>query len=168
MARRIGRTGTPAFDTDGAGCFGLGVNDMTDTDGTPERTARCGCGSLTVTTRGETLEVYVCSCLNCQRESGGAFTYSAVYPETAVSIAGAHKTWRRVVESGRWLESGLCPTCGVTVFSRMEAWPEVVGVSVGCFADPDFPKPEKAYWASRHHRWLSFPDDTDVVDTQPL
>ena len=52
------------------------------------RAARCGCGSLTVTTTGEPAAVYACGCLSCQRKSGSAFTYSAVYPEAAVSMAG--------------------------------------------------------------------------------
>jgi hypothetical protein len=56
-----------------------------------ERTASCGCGNLKVTARGEPSEVYVCSCLNCQRESGSAFSYGAIYPEAAVSIAGERK-----------------------------------------------------------------------------
>lgn len=47
---------------------------MTETSAPRERNARCGCGGLTVTTRGEPLVVYACSCLNCQRESGSAFS----------------------------------------------------------------------------------------------
>jgi hypothetical protein len=32
-----------------------------------ERVARCACGDLTLTTRGEPLDVYLCSCKDCQR-----------------------------------------------------------------------------------------------------
>ena len=110
---------------------------------------------------------WLCSCLNCQRESGGAFTYGAVYPQAAISLAGARKAWRRTVDSGRWVETEFCPTCGVTVCYRLEAWPGVIGVSVGCFADPDFPQPGKLYWASRRHRWLHFPEGVELVETQP-
>lgn len=132
-----------------------------------EDVASCGCGNLRVKTRGEPLEVYACSCLNCQRETGGAFTYSAVFPEAAGSIDGDSKVWRRQVESGRWLESGFCPTCGVTVYVRMEVWPEIIAVSVGCFADPDFARPEKVYFADRRHHWLEFPDGTELIESQP-
>ena len=54
----------------------------------PERAARCACGNLMVTARGEPLEVYLCSCTDCQRGSGSAFSYAAIFPESAVSIAG--------------------------------------------------------------------------------
>lgn len=84
-----------------------------------------------------------------------------------MSSTGARTAWRRTVDSGRWLESEFCPTCGVAVCYRMEAWPGVVGVAVGCFADPDFAGPGTLYWASRRHRWLPFPDNVELVETQP-
>ena len=132
-----------------------------------EREAKCGCGDLIVRTHGEPLQVYACSCLNCQRESGGAFTYGAAFPEEAVSIEGDRNLWRRIVDSGRWLETDFCPRCGVTVSFRMEAWPEAVGIPVGCFADPDFAKPDTLYWAHRRHHWLDFPKDVELVEGEP-
>ena len=57
----------------------------------PERAARCACGNLMVTARGEPLEVYLCSCTDCQRGSGSAFSYAAIFPESAVSIAGERR-----------------------------------------------------------------------------
>jgi hypothetical protein len=131
-----------------------------------ERTARCACGGLAVTTSGEPTVVYACSCLTCQRKSGSAFSYSAIFPETAVSAAGERKTWRHHADSGRWIESELCPTCGVTVLFRVEAWPGMVGVSIGCFADPEFAEPTKFYWGSRRHRWLHIPDGIELQETQ--
>ena len=134
--------------------------------GERERKARCGCGQLTVSVRGEPLTVYACSCANCQRLSGSAFTYSAFWPAAAVTLAGAHTAWRFHGDSGRWIETEFCPTCGVTVCFRAEARPEVVGISVGCFADPEFPAPERLFWASRGHPWLTFPDAIELQPTQ--
>ena len=139
---------------------------MTETKGLPVREARCGCGAFRVAVRDEPVSVYACSCLNCQRESGSAFTYGAVYPEAAVTVTGTHTIWRRTVESGRWLENAFCPTCGVSVSYRMEAWPGVVGISVGCFADPGFAPPEALYWNARRHHWLHFPDGVELFETQ--
>ncbi len=139
---------------------------MEETKDARERKASCACGNLTVTTSMEPLEVYACSCLDCQRISGGAFTYLAIYSETAVSMAGDRTVWRSYGDSGRWLDSEFCPTCGVTVCGRMESWPEIIGVSVGCFADSDFARPEKLYWASRLHHWLAFPEGIELLDTQ--
>jgi hypothetical protein len=132
-----------------------------------ERVARCGCGGLTVTARGEPAQVYLCSCLNCQRESGSAFTYQAVFPASALSVAGPSRIWRHHGDSGNWLENELCPTCGVSVLFRLQIAPGLAGVAVGCFADPQFAAPQILYWASRRHGWLSLPPGVEQHATQP-
>ena len=130
-----------------------------------ERKASCKCDNLSVTAKSEPLDVYICSCLDCQKLTGSSFTYCAIYPEKNVSIAGA-KTWRYHADSGRWIEVMFCAICSCLVCYRMEASPETVLVSVGCFADPDFPKPETFFFASRRHRWLEIPDNVVAMDAQ--
>ena len=137
---------------------------MTATDG--KRIAQCGCGALTATVSGDPVTVYGCSCVACQRKSGSAFTYAAMYPSAAVTVTGERKTWRYAGDSGRWIENFFCPTCGVAVGFLSEGMPDLTGISVGCFADPDFAPPLRLYWASRRHRWLTFHNDLTLLDTQ--
>ena len=85
-----------------------------------ERTASCCCGNLTVTARGEPAHVYACSCRECQRGSGSAFSYAAIYPEQAVTVVGKPTLFRQRADSGRLTESSFCPVCGVTVSFRAE------------------------------------------------
>ncbi|MEM7223143.1 MAG: GFA family protein [Pseudomonadota bacterium] len=132
-----------------------------------ERIARCGCGDLAVTVQGKPAEIHACSCFNCQRESGSAFSYTAVFSEADVALAGARKVWRRHGDSGRWLESVFCPTCGGAVLSRAEHGPGTVGIPVGCFADPTFAPPEKLVWAVRRHHWLELPEAIEIVEREP-
>ena len=132
-----------------------------------ERIASCGCGGFTATVRGEPADVYVCSCLVCQRKSGSAFTYSALFSEAAVTLAGERRSWRHSGDSGRWTETQFCPTCGVTVCFRSEGFAGLIGVSIGCFSDPDFSVPSKIYWSSRRHRWLALPEGIEANETQP-
>ncbi|HZP09774.1 GFA family protein [Methyloceanibacter sp.] len=131
-----------------------------------ERVARCACGNLEVTTRGEPIDVYICSCLACQRGTGSAFSYAAIFPESAVSSAGNSRTYRQYGDSGRFIESYFCPTCGTAVLFRAEGFPGAVGVPVGCFADPSFARPAKLYWASRRHHWLDLPESIVLINTQ--
>jgi hypothetical protein len=135
---------------------------------TTTRVARCACGQLTFTVRGEPRTVHACSCLECQRRSGSAFSYSAIYLCDDVSIAGESRTLRRGSDSGRWIETRFCPVCGVTVGFEAEGLPGMLGVAVGCFADPDFVPPATLYWASQRHHWLEFPDASKVLDRQPV
>ncbi len=142
---------------------------MTDTSArgkTAARTASCACGALKIVTVGEPVRVHACCCLNCQKETGSVFSYSAFFPETAVSIEGEYKSWGQGMGSGQGGANWFCPTCGTRVLLRMEGLPGVVGISVGCFADPTFPPPKTIYWWRRHHRWLAPPPGIVVQDTQ--
>lgn len=133
---------------------------------TADRTAQCACGALTARTQGEPASVYGCSCLTCQRGSGSTFSYAALFAATAVTIEGTHTRWRHRSDSGRWVESLFCPTCGSTVAFTAEAMPGMVGVPAGCFADPDFPRPTRFFWGAHRHRWLEVPPNMEWLPTQ--
>jgi hypothetical protein len=52
-------------------------------------------------TRGELVDVYLCSYTACQRRTGSAFSYPALFPESAVAIAGDKREYRQHGDSGR-------------------------------------------------------------------
>ncbi len=45
--------------------------------------------------------------------------------------------------------------------------PQLTGVAVGAFADPDFPMPAQAVWAAESHRWLTLPEHMPVHAQNP-
>jgi len=132
----------------------------------PSRTASCACGALRVTTMGAPEVVNACSCFNCQKRSGSAFTYTAFFPNDAIKIEGETRSYREMRAAGRWHEVGFCVTCGVAVVSRLEVFPHLTGVAVGCFSDPSFDSPSGFYWAARRHHWLPAPQGVKVVEEQ--
>lgn len=93
-----------------------------------ERIATCCCGGLSATAREEPAHIYACSCLACQRGSGSAFSYAAIYPEDAVTVAGRASYYLQRGDSGRLTESSFCPVCGVTVCFRAKAMPGMIGL----------------------------------------
>lgn len=133
---------------------------------TVTRTAHCACGALCVAVTGTPVTVQACSCLRCQRLSGSAFSYTAFWPTAAASIIGAYNSWRDTAASGRWAEFAFCPTCGSHVFSRVEAWPDVLGLAVGTLADSDFPLPVRLCWARSKPRWIGLPAGMEQMETQ--
>lgn len=131
------------------------------------RTAGCCCGQLNITVEGEPTDVYGCACRMCQRASGSAFAYTALFAEEAVlAIEGEYRAWHRRGESGGWVEQCFCPVCGSPVFGRAEAQPGIVQISVGCFADADFEPPRRLYWAGERHAWMRWPTGTDLIERQ--
>ena len=142
------------------------VDDSPQTRSAYPKIAACACGALTAAVTAPPSKVHVCTCLDCQRMSGSALSYTAFFAEAATTIAGPFKAWRRIASSGRWIDSHFCPECGSRLFTRMEAFPGAVGIAVGCFADPEFDKPATVYWTTRRHRWFVAPPDLEIVETQ--
>jgi hypothetical protein len=138
---------------------------MEDTE-TATRTASCSCGALTVTAVGRPTVVNACTCLDCQRRSGSAFTYTAFFPDARIEIEGGFRSFRESRSAGRWHESRFCPICGVSLISRLEVFPGLTGIAVGCFADPAFDPPQGFYWSSRRHGWVPLPVDIPAYEAQ--
>jgi hypothetical protein len=118
------------------------------------RTASCACGQLSATCRGEPVRVSICHCLECQKRTGSVFSANARFPREAVTVSGPSSLFRRKADSGNNLSFHFCPQCGTTVWWELEAFPDVIAVAVGAFADPEFPAPAISVYEERHHRWV--------------
>ncbi|TWI22016.1 hypothetical protein IQ26_06756 [Mesorhizobium tianshanense] len=123
--------------------------------GKTRRIATCSCRGVGLVLAGEPRRVYACSCMECQRCTGAAFSYRAIYPDSAlVGRKGETRSWRRTGSSGQWLEQTFCAKCGSVVFMRAEGLKDALSVSVGCLEDPELPPPAMLHWPGRKHKWL--------------
>jgi len=126
-----------------------------------ERTARCVCGSLRAVASGEPVRVNACHCIECQRRTGSVLHVGALFDKHAVRLEGPAKVFSRPGASGAQVRCHFCPDCGSTVAWYPERYPGLVGVAVGCFADPDYPAPTVSIWEQTMHPWLGLPDGVD-------
>ena len=111
-----------------------------------ERTARCHCGSLRVIAAGEPERVYVCHCRACQRRTGAVVHSGCAYPKSRVRIDGDNKIYERDADSGFKIRFHFCPNCGSNVLWEGDKDPNIYGITVGSFADPNFPPPTFSVW----------------------
>lgn len=118
--------------------------------------ANCQCGNLNIRVEADPDFCLVCNCRACQRRTGSPFGTGMYFKKSAVTILGAYKNWRRLSDSGLWLENHFCPECGTNLFWSLERRPEHYGVSYGCFATP-VPEPSAAIFTEEAHEWVSFP-----------
>ncbi len=133
-----------------------------------QRTASCACGDLQLTATGEPERVSSCSCTDCQKRTGSVFGVTAFFNSDQVQlVSGEPKTFKRGSDAGRTLSMKFCPECGTTVFWSLEEYPGRVVVAVGCFADPQFPAPERNVWAKNKHHWVKFPNSVKLHDEAP-
>jgi hypothetical protein len=132
------------------------------------RTAVCSCGQLSVTVSGDPEMHGICSCFECQKASGSAFSYAGYWPNSAVrKISGRSTVWRRSSDAGRWSDTYFCPVCGSAVYSYAEFAPDAINIAIGNFADPHFPPPKYAAWNRTKHDWVPIPQSSEAWDTQP-
>jgi hypothetical protein len=126
----------------------------------PTREAACHCGQLTLAVEGDPFVVSICHCLACQRRTGSAFGMQAAFTRDQIEISGRYNGYTRVSDEADQKPHvfHFCPDCGSQVFYTEEDDADLVVVSVGSFADPDFPPPTESGYNSRRHRWLGLPD----------
>lgn len=119
-----------------------------------DRQATCSCGKLVVRTRGEPVRVSICHCFACQKRTGSVFSTQARFALDAVTIEGQGKVYVRVAESGNAARFRFCAECGSTVFWQADALPGFITLTVGTFADPDFPQPGVSVYEEHQHAWI--------------
>jgi len=112
------------------------------------------------------MRVYLCFCHDCQKLSGTAFAYRAMFQLSQVNIIGRYTVWRRAGRSGGRLAFGFCPDCGSTLFTWPEGRKDLLAISIGGFNDASFRPPDKAYWTARKHGWLALPPDVETCEEQ--
>lgn len=126
-----------------------------------ERSAACSCGQLQLVVRGAPVRISVCHCLACQRRTGSVFGVQARFPADGITIKGQSKAYRRSADSGNQITGHFCPECGSTVYLTLDIEPDLIGVPVGAFADPDFPAPPASIYEQHRHHWISLPEDIE-------
>ena len=87
-------------------------------------TISCQCGAVNFRAcLPEPLEVYVCHCLECRKQSASAFGVSALFPSQEMrplldSVRPQLGVWKRPTDAGNTLECYFCKTCGVRILHR--------------------------------------------------
>ena len=123
------------------------------------RTANCSCGALRVEVSADPAVVGVCHCGECQRRTGSVFSVGAFFKKEHVRAKGPSKIYVRDGQEGRKVKMHFCPTCGTTVFWEADLRPDHIGVAVGAFHDPNFPRPTLSAWEESKHGWVAFTRD---------
>lgn len=107
-----------------------------------KREGGCLCGRVRFEARGTPHRVGVCHCLDCRKHHGALFHASAIFPQSAVIVAG---------ETASYAGRHFCPACGSSVFSQSA---EEIEVHLGAFDAPDQFEPTYELWTIRREGWL--------------
>ncbi|MCB9665221.1 MAG: GFA family protein [Alphaproteobacteria bacterium] len=122
---------------------------------------RCRCGAQAFALPGPPPRVTICFCRDCQRRAGGPFGLATYYPEEGLDLP-VLPTWRRRADSGRWLETSACPSCGVVLYQRFERRPGVVGIPLGLVDGARDTPPDRAVFCVNKPAWVQLPDGIEA------
>jgi hypothetical protein len=102
--------------------------------------------------------VSACCCTWCQRRGGGIFSVASRWKLDQIKTRdGDSSAFTRTGEAGGSVTMNFCPHCGSTVVTELSSMPGVIGIPVGCFADPTFPAPQVVVWCDSKAAWMNFP-----------
>ena len=125
----------------------------------------CQCGQLSAEIDdGAKPMTIACHCTSCQKRSGSPFGEVAYFLEDEVSIAGDAREYTRPTDTGATLTNGFCPRCGSSLYVKVERFPELFGITVGCISDPAFPPPQLSVYEEVKHHWVGLPEGTAHYD----
>jgi hypothetical protein len=102
--------------------------------------------------------VHCCHCLDCQRQTGGAFVINALIETDRIEIIrGAPKAVAVPTDSGGAHDIYRCPTCQVAVWSDYGRRPAIRFVRVGTLDDPAALPPDVHIFTRSKQPWVGLP-----------
>jgi hypothetical protein len=125
------------------------------TESVVSRLATCACGQLRARCHGEPAKVSLCHCRACQKRTGSTYGIAAFCPREQVEAEGEATSFTRQSDSGYPVTFHFCPHCGSSVYWEPSRFGEMIGVAVGAFADPAFPRPSQSTYREHRHPWVN-------------
>lgn len=125
----------------------------------------CACAKTRYRLIREPLYVHCCHCLDCQRQTGGAFAINALIEAECVNLlAGAAKPYPVPTESGRPHDIWRCADCGTALWSDYGRRGWLYFVRVATLDDPHVYQPDMHIFTRSKVPWVRLPENAKYVD----
>jgi len=126
---------------------------------------RCACGAVRYALATAPMFVNCCHCLDCQRQTGGAFVINALIETDRIVVsAGEPRPVRVPADSGRPHDIYRCPNCQTALWSDYGGRPGLRFVRVGTLETPSALAPDAHIFTRSKQPWVSLPADTPVFE----
>jgi hypothetical protein len=103
-------------------------------DASPDKplTGGCQCGAVRYAITSPPVNLYVCHCRECRKQSASAFGISLFVRREGFQLTrGTTKRWSRATDSGRTLHCAFCPDCGSRLWHEAAGESETISVKGG-------------------------------------
>jgi hypothetical protein len=97
----------------------------------------CLCGAIRYSVVGDPVAVSLCHCVNCQRNSGSAFSVNVIFPRNALTMHGSPAVYEDRGDTGEIVRRLFCGTCGTPLESQsVFSAPICAVLKAGSFDNP--------------------------------
>ena len=132
-------------------------------------TGGCQCGAVRYEISSPPVELYVCHCRECRKQSSSAFGISAIFRRQDFRLTqGAVKSWTRGADSGRRVKCNFCPDCGTRIWHEDgDALEPTVSVKGGSLDQPVDLTRATHIWVSRKLPGVVIPEGAPQFAEEP-
>ena len=131
-------------------------------------TGGCQCGDIRYEIRGGPVDLYVCHCGECRKQSSSAFGISVrVRAADFILLSGAPRVWSRPAAVAGSLDCAFCPTCGSRILHGNTDTDEIVSIKGGSLDSPPDLSTAKHIWVSRKLPGVVIPDHVESHPEEP-
>jgi len=122
------------------------------------REGGCSCGAVRYRLTSEPLIVHCCHCLNCQRQTGGAFVINALLEADRLELVTGEPQLVEVPrDDGSAQQIFRCPTCQIAVYSCY-SHPGIYFVRAGTLDEPASVAPDVHIFTRSKLPWVALPE----------
>ena len=132
-------------------------------------TGGCQCGAVRYEISSPPVELYVCHCRECRKQSSSAFGISAIFRRQDFRLnRGAVRSWTRGADSGRRVKCNFCPDCGTRIWHEDgDALEPTVSVKGGSLDQPVDLTRATHIWVSRKLPGVVIPEGAAQFAEEP-
>ena len=131
-------------------------------------TGGCQCGEVRYEVRGKPVDLYVCHCRECRKQSSSAFGISLlVRAADFILLSGALRIWTRPAAVAGSIDCAFCPNCGSRVLHGNADTDDIVSVKGGSLDTPLDLSNAKHIWISRKLPGVVIPDHVETHPEEP-
>jgi hypothetical protein len=128
-------------------------------------TGGCACGAVRYRIVSPPMFVHCCHCLDCQRQTGGAFVLNGIIETDRIEVLeGQPEPDRMPTDSGRAHDVYRCPDCGVALWSDYGGRTWLRFVRLATLDDPHAFAPDVHIFTRSKVPWMTLPEDQPAFD----
>ena len=112
--------------------------------------------------------IAVCHCVDCQKQSGGAFSVNVLVPNDQVEMVGETLTQYKINgASVQNVTRNFCNRCGSPISTVLDAFGGLAAIKSGTLDDSSWVKPSIQIWCDSAQPWGVLADDLQKAPQNP-